>query len=53
MAAPKPMDPAGENPGAPKADGSNAMSNGQGRNNTKQGNTSAGNNDLRDGTTKK
>ena len=48
-----PAPAAGGNPGAPKTDGSNAMSNGQGRNNQKQGNLSAGNNDLRDGTTKK
>ena len=38
---------------APKADGSNSMSNGQGRDNQKKGTLSAGNNDLRDGLAKK
>ena len=38
---------------APKADGSNSMSNGQGRDNQKKGTLSAGNNDLRDGIARK
>ena len=38
---------------SPKTDGSNAMSNGQGRDNQKKGTLSAGSNDLRDGLAKK